>query len=757
MDLSGATVTLGTALTYTGTAQTQSIASVTLNGLTLTADDYTVTGNQQTGAGDYTLTVTGKGNFTGSVTKDWSIAKAPMTITADNVTVLVGRDAPAEAALTYTVTGLVGGDTAESALSVKPVLRYSATPDTTQAGSYTIAISGATADNYDITHVDGTLTVSEKTPVTITVNLPANLVYNAADLTSSITANITAVVTDTGDAAAISAYDYAFSASPINAGSYTLTVSVAGSDAQYAGSVTIPFTIAQRPLTLKADNKTALVNGSEPEYTVTAAGLVSGHSVSGASADCAGADMTTAGTYDITVSAAGLVITDGVTDVTANYAVTTENGTLTVSTPYTPPVVPVPAPTVTVPVSGDNTRVQVEVTVTGEKATVGNVKLEALETVVDGRGETVTIDFSALTQEITAVELPVSVVETIAEAAAAKQMLEIVFSDNVSIAFNASALHKQVQHIRGTTITISILSRNGARLTPAQQAAVGNRPAYDISLTSGGRIISSMGDRITVTVPYELRNGEKAAGLVACYVDENGGRERCDTRYDAKNKRLSWQTDHLSVYMIDYDETLAETCDGGKDCPLSVFADLNSTAWYHDGVHFCIENDLMNGITDTLFSPDGTTTRAQIVTILWRLEGEPAVDYLMQFDDVAADKWYTEAVRWAAAGNIVGGYGDGKFGPGDAITREQMAAILYRYCRYKGIDVSVGEDTNILSYTDAFDIREYAIPAMQWACGSGVISGIADGDDMKLDPCGSAKRAQVATILWRFCENVLNG
>ena len=85
-----------------------------------------------------------------------------------------------------------------------------------------------------------------------------------------------------------------------------------------------------------------------------------------------------------------------------------------------------------------------------------------------------------------------------------------------------------------------------------------------------------------------------------------------------------------------------------------------------------------------------------------------------------------------------------------------MAAILYRYCQYKGIDVSVGEDTNILSYTDAFSISEWAIPAMQWACGSGMIQGIADGDGMKLDPSGSATRAQIATILWRFCDMIMD-
>ena len=106
-------------------------------------------------------------------------------------------------------------------------------------------------------------------------------------------------------------------------------------------------------------------------------------------------------------------------------------------------------------------------------------------------------------------------------------------------------------------------------------------------------------------------------------------------------------------------------------------------------------------------------------------------------------------MTWAAENGIVGGYGGGLFGPEDNITREQLAAILYRYAQAKGYDVSVGEDTNILSYADALDVSEWAIPAMQWACGSGVIEGVTEAT---LVPGGTATRAQVATMLMRFCE-----
>lgn len=181
------------------------------------------------------------------------------------------------------------------------------------------------------------------------------------------------------------------------------------------------------------------------------------------------------------------------------------------------------------------------------------------------------------------------------------------------------------------------------------------------------------------------------------------------------------------------------------------FIDVPAGAWYEDGVRYVYQNGLMAGTSATTFGPDVTTTRGMIATILWRLEGSPQVDYAMAFDDVAANSWYAEAIRWAASEGIVSGYGDGKFGPDDIITREQMAAMLYRYAQYKGYDVSVGEDTNILSYTDFEDLSEYAIPAMQWAVGAGIISGTSEST---LGPRGNASRAQVAVILTRYCENV---
>ena len=181
------------------------------------------------------------------------------------------------------------------------------------------------------------------------------------------------------------------------------------------------------------------------------------------------------------------------------------------------------------------------------------------------------------------------------------------------------------------------------------------------------------------------------------------------------------------------------------------FDDVDDGDWFADAVRFVYENGMMNGVSETDFAPHAATSRSMIVTILYRLEGEPVVDDAMDFTDVAGDAYYAEAVRWAASEGIVGGYGGGLFGADDAVTREQLAAILYRYAVYKGYDVSIGEDTNILSYADFADLSEYAIPAMQWACGAGIVNGTSEST---LTPQGEATRAQVAAMLMRFCEAI---
>ena len=179
------------------------------------------------------------------------------------------------------------------------------------------------------------------------------------------------------------------------------------------------------------------------------------------------------------------------------------------------------------------------------------------------------------------------------------------------------------------------------------------------------------------------------------------------------------------------------------------FSDVSSEEWYYDAVMYVSENGLMTGYGPGRFAPEASITRGQIVTILHRLEGSPVVNYLMEFKDVASDTWYTEAVRWAASTGITSGTNGGStFSPDEPITREQLATMLWRYAQFRNIDVSVGDDTNILSYEDAFTIGEYAIPAMQWACGAELMNG-SNGN---LLPREHASRAQTAKIIMNFLE-----
>ena len=178
------------------------------------------------------------------------------------------------------------------------------------------------------------------------------------------------------------------------------------------------------------------------------------------------------------------------------------------------------------------------------------------------------------------------------------------------------------------------------------------------------------------------------------------------------------------------------------------FADVPAAAWYADAVQYVYENGLMTGVSESEFAPDGTATRGQIVTILWRLAGSPVVNYAMRYADADEGAWYGEAVRWAASTGVVTGYSESSFGPNDAITREQLAAILYRYIKTQGQGFT-GMWYFPLRYDDAASISSWADEAMHWCVMKGLLNGTSE---TTLSPQLTATRAQLAAILRRFCE-----
>ena len=258
-----------------------------------------------------------------------------------------------------------------------------------------------------------------------------------------------------------------------------------------------------------------------------------------------------------------------------------------------------------------------------------------------------------------------------------------------------------------------------------------NRPDASVS-GAGGKVSASSNGTVTIT-PDE--------GYEIAKITVNG--KEVDIPSNGKLTGLD-KNDKVIV-------TFTKVTEEPAPAPeiIGSFEDVPANAWYADAVQYALDNGMMNGVSDTSFAPNSTTTRGMIVTMLHRMEDEPAAA-ASGFEDVASGAYYADAVDWAAANGIVNGVSDTAFAPDNAITREQMAAILYRYAEYKGYDVFTG-GMSLSEYTDASQISAYATTAMQWANENGLITGVTD---TTLEPQGSATRAQVATILMRFCEDV---
>ena len=258
------------------------------------------------------------------------------------------------------------------------------------------------------------------------------------------------------------------------------------------------------------------------------------------------------------------------------------------------------------------------------------------------------------------------------------------------------------------------------------------------------RTRAASGTTVTITVTPD--DGCALDGLT---VTDQNGRE-----ISVKDKGSGKYTFTMPASKVTVSVTFAETgascsdCPRDETCPIWPFTDASTTAWYHDGVHYCIENGLMSGYGNGLFGPNNNLSRAQLAQILYNKEGQPAVTGGSGFTDAADGAWYAGAVTWAAANGIAAGYGNGLFGPNDPITREQLAVMLWRYAKFKGCDTTQG-GMIIREFSDYESISGYAMDAMTWAVNTGVISGY---EDKTLHPQANATRAQVAQMLKNFLE-----
>lgn len=303
-----------------------------------------------------------------------------------------------------------------------------------------------------------------------------------------------------------------------------------------------------------------------------------------------------------------------------------------------------------------------------------------------------------------------------------------------------SALIRSVQD--GDTLTITVTPRTRSALTSAQRTIVPASAAIaEVTLTvtsSDGtvRVIHDLGGTAELSLPYTLKSGETGERLTVYYLSDTGAAEKIPCTYDAAAKAVTFRTDHFSIFLVVHEYS-------------KPFTDVTLGSWYYDGVNNALANGWFSGVSATAFAPDSSMTRAMLVTVLYRMSGSPTVGGTSAFVDVSSGAWYAQAVAWAAENQLVAGYEDGTFRPDLAITRQQMAAILYRFHSWAGNTPVPGG--SLSAYRDTADVAPWALEAMSWANTSGLILGT--GPNI-LTPNGTATRAQVAVILTGYTKQI---
>ncbi|MEA4992834.1 MAG: S-layer homology domain-containing protein [Oscillibacter sp.] len=303
-----------------------------------------------------------------------------------------------------------------------------------------------------------------------------------------------------------------------------------------------------------------------------------------------------------------------------------------------------------------------------------------------------------------------------------------------TVELNAAALSSAVRQAgSNASVTVTVKQVSVTLLTADQQKLVSGGAVVEVSMSAGSQSITRLGGgSAAITVPAgTVKSGETAR---VYYLNSRGRLILMTGSYNGDDNTVTYSTSHLSKYVVLAQEKWE-----------SPFEDVASTAWCADAVEFAAVSGLFQGTGDTAFSPNASMTRAMLVSVLWRMEGKPAAEQSAGFSDVAADAWYAGAVNWVAANGIVGGYAEGVFGPSKQLSRQQLAAILARFAKYCGYDVTGAADLS--RFTDQAQMNGFAKEGMAWAVNEGLISGTTTST---LSPTAVTTRAQVATILMRF-------
>ena len=335
------------------------------------------------------------------------------------------------------------------------------------------------------------------------------------------------------------------------------------------------------------------------------------------------------------------------------------------------------------------------------------------------------------------------------DAAGDKATVEVLKNENLTATMSGSSRTITVKNGTGESITVTIngttktIEKNASEAFTYTHSSSSGTTRYSVEVrgTTGGTVTASptrAAKGATVTLTVRADEGYQLDGLTV--TDSKGGTVKLT------DKGSGTYTFTMPASKVTVQASFTQNQSGTLP-----FTDVKTGDWFYEAVQYVYDKGMMTGVSADRFAPASTTTRGMIVTILYRLENEPAVSGELPFTDVEAGAWYADAVAWAAANDIVNGTSATTFAPNSPITREQMATMLYRFAQYKGMD-AVTLQEHLTGYPDGDQVSDYAIPAMNWAVGQGLIAGMENGT---LVPQGSATRAQVATILMRFCENVM--
>ena len=749
-DISNAEITLGEALTYTDSEQTRDFTVAPLDGLEI---DYTVSGNTGKDAGVYTLTISGQGNFTGSKSVSWSIGKAsqpaPETPAAVNETIKAKAD------------GKITGVNFDMEYKLEGASEYTAISETEianlAAGTYLVRYK---ENANHLAGADKQLIIADGAMITVSFNSNEGTAVDSK--TSEYNQAITAPAEPTKenfvfagwykDAECLDLWNFS------NTLTEDITLYAKWNDKpvySVSGKVTDgEFGLGGITVTLKQGNTiiATTTTATDGSYSfITEDGLYN------IVAEKEENDNSTIKTVKIEVTESA-----NVNDVV--FVATDINSELEIK-PDTPQIIVggLDEEAQTVSSSNGNADVTVKMTVESTEDITGSDDATGQEQRQTEQKEIKKVSGNRYIQFI-----EINLTQSISGA------------ESTKLEETSGLIEIIIPFEKGNKRNITVYRYHGSA-SEKLGAGIGNANADgEYFEVKENHIVVYAKKFSTYAIGYDLPSSGGGGSSVTRYTvkfDTNGG-SSVSSATVTKNAKVAepktpekdgytfggWYTDKEFAEKYDFESkvtknfTLYAKWDKHDDeqsstdthnCPSLAFDDLDITKWYHFDTDYVIENGIFKGTTETTFEPDSAQTRAMMVTVLYRVEGEPAVNRSIPFADVDMGAYYANAVIWGQQNGIIKGYSETEFGPDDKITREQIAAIMHRYAQYKGYDVSVGENTNILSYDDFDSISEYAIPSMQWAVGSGLMKGKSAST---LNPLDNATRAEIAAILHRFIE-----